>query len=530
MKPLAQTFYIDKNQYKNGMYLTSVDIFFKSAPASGGYPVRLEIMGVENDIPNEVPYPGSAVFKAAADVNVPLDVNSLTDIAAAATNFAFEEPMFLSPGKEYAVTLWSNSDEYELYIGRTYEFLVGTTDRRLIRQSGLGRLFHAQSGSMWTPDYGVDLVMKLYRASFTTSVTKNVYLENNEPPKRLLSENPLNMTSSDATIRVSHLNHGFIKDDYVAITGLDSATKYANIDGSDIMGERQITSVDWTGYTFEADSIANATISIGGTTVKVSDQVMINEYIVNAANIKPLDTTIATGIKMITGLSFANGRNTSTSGGYVKPSSYTNINPNQYIYNDGPQLIATVKNENNATLAGEKSATVQFGLFTDDSAVSPLIDLQRVSISATENVIDKQDSAATTGYNVPLVYVAETDPQDGSSASKHISKPVVLAEQAVGLKIILAANRPTEADFVVYWRVSSGDEVITDKAWTSVSKESIIPPDADPTVFREYTYLVGGIGGNLSPFTQFQVKIVMTSTNTSKIPRIKDLRTIALVV
>lgn len=530
MKPLAQTFYVDQRQYENGLFLTSVDLFFETKASSGGYPVRVEIMGVENGIPNEIPFPGSAVFKSPNNVNIPADPTSLSDISSSNTNFEFDEPIYLSPGHEYAVTVWSNSEDYKLFIGRTYEYLLGTTDRRLIRQSGLGKLYVAQSGSVWTPDLGVDLILKLNRASFTVNSTKNVYLESNEPANRLLTSNPLTTTNGDATIRVYHPNHGFIKNDYVTIAGLDSASTYSNILGTGIMGNRQITSVDWTGYTFEADSVADATLSVGGTTVIASEQMMIDEYIVNASNIKPLYTSITTGIRMTSGLSYASGRNTSTSGAYVKPETYTNIIPNQYIYNNGPQLIATRTNEANVTMGGKKSTTVRLGLFSEDSAVSPLIDLQRVSITATENVIDRQDQSSTVNFNVPLVFVDETDPQNGSAASKHITKTIVLAEQAVGLKILLAANRPSETDFNVYYRTTSGDDVITDKSWTLVSKESIVPPDTDPEIFREYTYLAGGIGGYLTPFTQFQVKIVMTSTNSSKIPRIKDLRTVALVV
>lgn len=61
-----------------------------------------------------------------------------------------------------------------------------------------------------------------------------------------------------------------------------------------------------------------------------------------------------------------------------------------------------------------------------------------------------------------------------------------------------------------------------------VGKEAELPADNDRTTYREYEYLAGGIGGTLPPFTTYQVKIVMTSTNSSRVPKIKDLRIIAL--
>ena len=109
-------------------------------------------------------------------------------------------------------------------------------------------------------------------------------------------------------------------------------------------------------------------------------------------------------------------------------------------------------------------------------------------------------------------------------------KPVILEQDAVGLKIVLSANRPSEADFLVYYRTASGDEVLSDQTWVLSNQETNNPSDSNPRIFREYRYLVGGLGGNLSAFTQFQVKVVFRSTNSAKAAVIRDLRVIALSV
>ena len=57
-----------------------------------------------------------------------------------------------------------------------------------------------------------------------------------------------------------------------------------------------------------------------------------------------------------------------------------------------------------------------------------------------------------------------------------------------------------------------------------------MPSDDNPTVYRDYRYLPGGIGGNLNDFDQFQIKIVMKSTNSAKVTTFGDLRAIALTV
>ena len=56
-----------------------------------------------------------------------------------------------------------------------------------------------------------------------------------------------------------------------------------------------------------------------------------------------------------------------------------------------------------------------------------------------------------------------------------------------------------------------------------------MPSDENPNVFRDYEFLVGGKEGLLVPFTKFQLKIVMNSSNNAKPPKFRDLRVIALV-
>jgi hypothetical protein len=156
--------------------------------------------------------------------------------------------------------------------------------------------------------------------------------------------------------------------------------------------------------------------------------------------------------------------------------------------------------------------------------------MQRALLIAISNVIDNPASAPATGYNVPFLYAPETNAKGGSAIAKHISKVINLAQDAVGLKIFVSANKPSQASFSVYYRVSSGDANISDVPWTLVSPESTLISDNNPNVFRDYSYLVGGNTGTLNAFNSMQLKIVMTSENNSKVPVFKDIRAIALSV
>ena len=95
---------------------------------------------------------------------------------------------------------------------------------------------------------------------------------------------------------------------------------------------------------------------------------------------------------------------------------------------------------------------------------------------------------------------------------------------------MLAANRPPQADFQVYWRCGGDGDNLDQFLWTLVEPENTLPPDTNKNVFREYRYLVGGENGALPAFTKFQAKIVMRSTNSAQVPTFRDLRMIALAV
>jgi len=159
--------------------------------------------------------------------------------------------------------------------------------------------------------------------------------------------------------------------------------------------------------------------------------------------------------------------------------------------------------------------------------------MQTAELGLFNNIIDNQvDSAGvdTTLTNVPINYVAETDPVDGTSIAKYVSKNINLEEPAVGLKILIGANRPSNTFIDVYYKlVSAGDDTdINELNYVLIEEESNNPSDDDTAVFREYEYLIGGQSGTLTPFDTFKIKVVFRSGNSSKVPRLRDIRAIAL--
>jgi len=185
--------------------------------------------------------------------------------------------------------------------------------------------------------------------------------------------------------------------------------------------------------------------------------------------------------------------------------------------------------------ANVKSATIEVGMSTLSDKVSPMLDMQRASMWLIHNNIDRQDSANSYDVinslaNLPVEYQDETAPIGGTHLSKHIVKPVTLETSAVGIKFIVAANKPSVAEFDVYYKAIGLDDNFEDFDWTLALPEETLPSDENQTVYRDYTYLIGGTAGLATSFDKFILKIVMRSKSSALIPSFKDLRVIALAV
>ena len=492
--PLAQSFFVDPAENPNGIFLTKVRVYVQSK--DDVIPMQVQIRPVENGIPTTTIVPGSVKFVKPADITV-ASSNDIATIRSAPTEVEFEEPVYLTAGEEYAIVLLAESVEYNVFVAQTYEEILGGQEGKVSKQPSLGSLFMSQSGSTWTPDQTKDLMFELERAEFQT--TGFVYLENAVLPSVSLSSNPFTAINSGGGIQVSQEGHGFSKGDTVTISGST---------GVDVDGQHTIDSVTAFGYTFTAiglDANPAEGTSFGGSNVVASQNVVFDEFTPQISNITPNGTFIVSSIERSAAKSYgaADGRNDSRHSYQKRGDQLTeDVFLNQLNVVDFPSAIATADNNVDTSNQPESSVELKLYLETNDSKVSPIIDLQRTSILALENVIGSGEEA------------------------QHITTPITIDESSAGLKVLLGANRPSDASIEVYIKTSATDEGLSSAQWTEVLVDSTVPSDENASVFREYEYTVEAA----DPFTAFQVKVVMKSTNSSKVPTVRDLRVIALAV
>ncbi|MBM38637.1 MAG: hypothetical protein CMO97_06145 [Woeseia sp.] len=524
--PLAQSFAVTTG---GGMFVTAVECFFASKDTSG-VPVELQIRPMVNGSPSATDIIGNAIkFLAPGSVTTTaISGATQSTVVANPTKFTFDEPVFLNPDTEYAIVLLAESIEYEAYVAETYAFELGSTEKRISRQPSMGSLFKSQNGTTWEPDQTKDLMFRIYRADFDTNGGFACF-ENASVEADTLENNGLFIDNSTNTLTVLMPNHGYDVGDTVKIEQLDSENYptfglAGNTLTGDSGGKRAITAADGFGFQITQTG-ASSSGRFGGRNIAIDRQIHFDLAIPQFTTLIPEDTTINYGAKFTTGTSLA--KVTGNQVRYQKDGNYSSdVFVNEENRFTAPRLIAKDSNETLNLGSGVKSTTFKIDMTTARANVSPVIDAQRASLSTQSNQIDKQSNSAASGLNVPLNYQAETSAFGGSTLAKHMTTVQTLEETAIGLKIIVSCMRPSESNFRLFFRTAASDENLIDKAFVEQSPEQTIAPDAEN--FREYRFLAGGNSGSLDDFTQYQVKIVMESTNTSRIPIFKDLRVIAM--
>ena len=159
---------------------------------------------------------------------------------------------------------------------------------------------------------------------------------------------------------------------------------------------------------------------------------------------------------------------------------------------------------------------LEANLTTNDEYLSPLIDFDRICLVCNGNIINND-------------VTNETNAAHGNATARYVTKKVVLNNPADKLNVYIGAFRPDVTNIEVYARFD--DEVGSPQTLDLNDAPYILVPSvpisetADENTLQEIEYEIDPT----NDFSQFQLKIVMTSTNAAKTPIINDLRAIASI-
>ena len=514
--PVAQSFVIDTT---GGVFVPSIDLYFSSK--STNQPVTVQIRTMQNGYPTREIVPFSEISLEASEINVSTD-------AETATTFTFPSPVYLQENEEYAFVVQSNSKNYTMYTARMGQKTID--DARLIsKQPYLGSMFKSQNAFTWTPEQNEDVKFNIKFCNFTEDTIGDVYLVNDAVPDLVLDDiNPITTTASSGVITIRHRNHGMHStQSNVTISGVPSGS-HNGIDSTNINGTyTTIGNIKLDSYTVTAQNSDTATASgdVGGTdNVSASRNILYDVIQPVIGNVIHQDTTLVATIRT-TGGRTLEGSETEYS--LESEDDRKPISLNNDFYQTKPGMIASPINETNE-MSGSKSFVLNLSLYTPFGAnnLSPVIDTSKMSLHLIQNRLTNPISGTTPDF------VEETTNQGGSAGSKYITKPIILEDPATSLDIRLSANIRSSGAVKMYYRTTSAEDVrlLNDVAWvafnTDGSPDKAVPPAKDIDTFREQQYSDTAIPG----FTAFALKIVLTGTNSSYPPIVKDMRGIALAV
>jgi len=156
LNPLTQTFFVDATKYPDGIFVTTIKLYFSNKDST--MPVAVQLRKVLNGVPSSTEIiDNSTAIKTAAGVNLP--VVALGD--AVATSFT----VFcrLPPG-EYGLSVITDSPEYNLYSAQ-----FGGT---VTKEPYVGKLFKAQNTNTWIEEQNTCICFDLKKAVFATGVSE----------------------------------------------------------------------------------------------------------------------------------------------------------------------------------------------------------------------------------------------------------------------------------------------------------------------------------------------------------------------
>ena len=512
--PVCQSFMVDQT---NGIFVSSIEVFF--ATKASALPVTLQIRTMVNGYPTTTVLPFAEKTIDASDITVSTD-------ASEATKFTFPSPVFLQNGIEYAFCVITNNDEYTMYTSRLGQTTLDGS-RLISQQPYLGSMFKSQNASTWTSEQNEDVKFKINRCKFTTNTEGTVHLVNDIVPTKLLGLNPITTTSGSADITINHRNHGMhTTANNVTIAGVASGT-YNGIASTNINGTyTAIKNIKLHSYqvTAQNSDTASATGDVGGSTVTVTRNMMFDVIKPIAGVVQPPETSISTTLRTTSGRTLESSE---TEFSLKTASKQIAVELNEDYYMTAPQIVASSINETNE-MSGSKSLAMAIKIKseTGNDNLSPVIDTTRLSAHVIRNHLFNPTSGTTVDF------VADTAKRGGSSPAKYITKPILLANAATALDVRITAYIHSTAEVEMFYRLSDATDArnMQEIVWTPFnsdgSPDTAVKPTDDDQTFNEYQYS----DSDLTPFTAFQIKLVMKGTNSAYPPRVKDLRGIALAV
>ena len=551
MDPVAQSFIIQKDNYPNGLFIKSIKVFFYSKPSTE-MPVKLSIVNTLNGYPNGQKLDNSTVILSSNQIVTSKTPHYLD--SSTYTEFMFEAPVYIQPGVLYAFMLETGSPDYQVYYAQQNSTAVPssakakasdvnpTTPTKIGASPYVGALFESQNAITWTADQTKNLMFVIDRCVFDTTKTPSIQFSipkglpyrkiGTSDIQHLLDANnvsnlygnmsndtwsdAINLTTTDFTPAGTGINYSYSATlaegnlpvgPYQTFPGKYASPTPDNIEYDDGLGQRVLLKNSNTSFSMFAslsssDPSVSPIISDDGVT-------MYNiRYVIN--NMEIQNNVI----------------------------SLTNVGAG---YNDATNTTITIS----APDIGSDQAVL--GLTIANNGLSNVVSSVYVShpgsgyiTSPTINIFGANTTQATA-----VVY-GETSQKGGNSFAKYFTKKVVLtpANDSGDLRVFYTAYKPLGTRVDVYYKILNRNDTqeFDDGNWQimtqlsngnvySQSKTDLIEYEYAPGTLNKADNFISYTSTNdqtYNRFSQFAIKLVMSSSDSTIVPVLTDLRALAL--
>lgn len=553
---------------QEGIFLTAVEIFCaQKHPTLGIWCEVRELDSGGGITLNQVPF-SEKWFKNA---QVPISTDGRTN----GLKVTFDAPLFLYSNKSYAFIIHPEAanPNYYFWISRIGERDVNT-GQQVTSRAYNGTTFTTNNDTIWTLQDQIDLTCIWYRASFIPSgqfeignkPKEKIYIKDivgsiegfGEPissgdritlsgyagPTIAANDFIVGNTSS-INARVLNISSGTYSMSNIRYTAGESVlVRYGS--NAAVKGNATIASIETgKGFLEYYKEGANATYVIlnssngkftaNDSIFDISDEgsatiASIGNFRYSVFDFEPAIINFAEATQTFELAAYSN---TGTAQSYVPIDSSEN-------YEFTTEMAVFSRSNEIASLSSARTNKVRVNMRTSTNYLSPVFDLGKTQSIIVDNLIN----ANTTNENAR---------SGGQLFNKYISKIVTLAEgqDAEDLKVYLTSYRPPGTDIKVWMKILNGEDsdTMAQKSWIELEKsfggDILYSSLVDKQDFREYTFsiptsMMTGTLGQVrytnsqgivfTGFKSFQIKIGLLGTNSAIVPRVADLRTLALQI
>ena len=277
--------------------------------------------------------------------------------------------------------------------------------------------------------------------------------------------------------------------------------------------EKVVTSVDGLDYYYvTASQNASSNLKAGGSQVFAGRNVQYSVITPSVETLLPDSTNVSIKLNSYTGTSIFYKNSSGTEDPFVSVSENRFIENRKLNFLPTPRIIASEVNADNNT-SGNPTLTLDIKLTSDDSNVSPMIDIERCFVLTTDNRIN---------YDLNVDDTLNTS----ETSCSYVTKQVSLKTPATSAKVFLDAVRYENNEVECYVKMLRVDDntPFNEIEYVKLPLVSGYPVSGSYNDFKELSFEL-----NDQPlFSAASFKVVLKSKSQANIPRVKRFRGILL--